>query len=90
MFGLEDSGKGESIIRYQAYPNEKPVFTSDVTIEGWEKLDDTIPELPKAAIGNVWVNRDSEIRRSSLENFIPCTTLKGVCQEPVPKDLFLQ
>ena len=61
VFGLEDSGEGESIIRYQAYPNEKPVFTSDVTIEGWEKLDDTIPQLPKAAIGNIWVTKVSKL-----------------------------
>ena len=31
VFGLEDSGEGESMITYQAYSDEKPVFTSDVT-----------------------------------------------------------
>lgn len=55
VFGWEDSGEGESKITYQAYPDEKPVFTSDVPFKNWKKLDSEIPALPKAAVGNVWV-----------------------------------
>jgi len=55
VFGLEDAGKGESMITYQAYPNEKPIFTSDVMLKGWKKLDTLLSALPERALGNVWV-----------------------------------
>jgi hypothetical protein len=28
VFGLEDSGQGDSTVTYAAYPGEKPVFSS--------------------------------------------------------------
>ena len=62
VFGLEDSGEGESMITYQAYSDEKPVFTSDVTIKDWKKLDSEIPALPETAVGNVWVADVPKIR----------------------------
>ncbi len=55
VFGVEDSGTGDSTVTYEAYPDEKPVFSSDVDLGGWTKLEGAIPFLPKAAEGNVWV-----------------------------------
>lgn len=54
VFGIEDSGGG-SKITYEAYPGEKPVFSSDVNLEGWRKPAEAIPFLPEAARGKVWV-----------------------------------
>ncbi len=55
VFGLEDSGAGDSTVTYEAYPGEKPVFSSDVEIAGWKRLEDALPFLPTAAEGHVWV-----------------------------------
>ena len=55
VFGLADSGEGESTITYQAVPNEKPVFSATVGINDWQKPDTLIPALPEAARGKVWV-----------------------------------
>ena len=55
VFGLPDSGKGDSTITYEAFPGEKPVFSSGVEITGWKKLDGENSTLPKAARGKVWV-----------------------------------
>lgn len=85
VFGLEDSGVGDSTITYAAYPDETPVFSSGKRIEGWKKVSGTLPGLPKAAIGNVWVAEtadrfftlyDSEglLPRARSSGFIP---LKG-------------
>lgn len=53
VFGMEDSG-GDSTITYEAFPGEKPVFSSDVELGDWKKPA-AIPFLPKAASGKVWV-----------------------------------
>lgn len=55
VFGLEDSGVGDSTVTYQAHPGEKPVFTSAVEIGGWKKLATPPPSLPPAAQGQTWV-----------------------------------
>ena len=54
VFGLEDSGEN-STITYEAFPGEKPVFSSDLELTGWKKLEKPLPFLPKAAHGKVWV-----------------------------------
>ena len=38
VFGLEDSGEGDSTITYAAYPGETPVFSSGREIKGWKKV----------------------------------------------------
>ncbi|TWU44376.1 hypothetical protein Q31b_19120 [Novipirellula aureliae] len=55
VFGLEDSGVGDSTITYAAYPDETPVFSSGREIEGWKKLETAPSSLPAAAAGKVWV-----------------------------------
>jgi len=54
VFGMEDSG-GDSTITYEAFPGERPVFSSDVELGAWKKPAAAIPFLPKAARGKVWV-----------------------------------
>lgn len=54
VFGLEDSGEGDSTITYAAYPDETPVLSSGREITGWKKVAGPLPGLPKAAEGKVW------------------------------------
>lgn len=55
VFGLEDSGEGDSSVTYAAYPGEEPVFSSGRQITGWKKVTASLRGLPKEASGNVWV-----------------------------------
>ncbi|MDB2673516.1 hypothetical protein N9Y81_01040 [Akkermansiaceae bacterium] len=54
IFGPVDSGKNSNIT-YEAIPGETPIFSSDLDLGGWEKLETPPPFLPKAAHGKVWV-----------------------------------
>ena len=60
VFGPADTG-GSSTITYEAFPDEKPVFHSDVEIELWNRLEDELPFLPEAAKGKVWVAELPEV-----------------------------
>ncbi|MEP4079424.1 right-handed parallel beta-helix repeat-containing protein [Haloferula sp.] len=53
VFGLEDSGKGDSTVTYAAYPGETPVFSSGREIKQWKKVTQELPGLPEVAKGNV-------------------------------------
>jgi len=53
VFGLDDSGVGDSTITYAAYPGETPVFSSGREIKGWKKVSGTLAGLPDAAQGKV-------------------------------------
>jgi hypothetical protein len=55
VFGLEDSGEGESTITYAAYPGEKPVFSSGQEITAWKKVSSELPGLPEEAVGHIMV-----------------------------------
>jgi hypothetical protein len=55
VFGLEDSGEGDSTITYAAYPGEKPVFSSGREIKGFRKVTGDLPGLPEEALGKVWI-----------------------------------
>lgn len=59
VFGLEDSGVGDSTITYAAYPGEIPVISSGREINDWKKVSGELPGLPKEARGNVWVAKAS-------------------------------
>lgn len=55
VFGLEDSGAGNATITYEAYPDERPVFSAGSEIQGWKQLSDTSLQLAEKAIGKVQV-----------------------------------
>lgn len=61
VFGVEDGG--DSTVRYVAYQNEKPVFSSGVAIGGWKKLEQPVPGMSVKAIGKLWVADVSDIKR---------------------------
>ena len=82
VFGLEDSGVGDSTITYAAYPDETPVFSSGREITGWQKVTDELPGLPKEAIGKVQVadvsgrfltlyDDEGMLPRARSERFVP-------------------
>ncbi|WP_411825224.1 right-handed parallel beta-helix repeat-containing protein [Luteolibacter sp. AS25] len=85
VFGLEDSGVGESTITYAAYPGEVPVFSSGKEITDWKKVTGSLPGLPAAAQGKIWeanvshkfltlYNAEGMLPRARSERFVP---LKG-------------
>lgn len=82
VFGLEDSGVGESRITYAAYPGETPVFSSGREIHGWEPVTGELPGLPESAQGKVLVANtsgkfltlydvDGRLPRARSERFVP-------------------
>jgi hypothetical protein len=85
VFGLEDSGEGNSTVTYGAYPGEKPVFSSGRMIKGWKRAPVDLPGLPAEALGKVMVaevsgnfktlyDGEGMLPRAKSEGFI---TLKG-------------
>ena len=55
VFGVQDSGEGESTVTYAAYPGETPVLSSGREIKGWERVSGQLAGLPKVAVGKVQV-----------------------------------
>jgi len=55
FFRPEDSGTETSPTLIEAAPNEQPVVSGGVPIQGWTKAKGKIPGLPSAARGQVWV-----------------------------------
>ncbi|MCP4782351.1 MAG: right-handed parallel beta-helix repeat-containing protein [Fuerstiella sp.] len=55
VFGLEDSGAGDWSVTYAAYPDEKPVFSSDRQITGWKEVNGHLRGVQKEASGKLWV-----------------------------------
>ncbi|MDA7865199.1 right-handed parallel beta-helix repeat-containing protein [Akkermansiaceae bacterium] len=74
VFGLKDSGKN-STITYEAFPGEKPVFSSSLDLTGWKKLDSPPPFLPKAAHGKIWV---AKLPKGSPERFYTLYDSQGL------------
>jgi parallel beta-helix repeat protein len=85
VFGLEDSGEGQSTITYAAYPDETPVFSSGAEITAWTKVTEELPGLPEEAKGNILVadishkfktlyDEEGMLPRAQSEQFMP---LKG-------------
>jgi hypothetical protein len=67
FFRPEDSGTATSPTLIEAATNEQPVVSGGVLIQGWEKLKDTIPGLPEAARGQVWMADAPKIGGRLLE-----------------------
>ncbi|MFT5129609.1 MAG: hypothetical protein ACI8W8_003234 [Rhodothermales bacterium] len=55
VFGPEDSGVGDSLITYAAFPGETPVFSAGREVSGWKQVDSDLPGLPRQARGKLWV-----------------------------------
>ena len=55
VFGLQDSGQGDAVVTYAAYPGETPVFSSGQEIKNWKPLTATLASLPEKATGKVQV-----------------------------------
>ncbi|MCO8123077.1 right-handed parallel beta-helix repeat-containing protein [Stieleria sp. TO1_6] len=79
VFGLEDSGGGESTITYAAYPGEKPIFSGAREITGFQKVTGDLPDLPKEAQGKVLVAKVSGSFRAlyDAEGLLPRTRSVG-------------
>ncbi len=60
VFGVDDSGVGESTVTYAAYPSETPVFSSGQEITGWQQVTGELPGVPREAQGNVMVANVSD------------------------------
>ena len=82
VFGLQDSGEGESTITYSAYPGESPVFSSGREITDWKKVSADVPGLPEAARGKVLeadvsgrfltlYDAEGMLPRAQSERFVP-------------------
>ena len=82
VFGLEDSGVGESTVTYAAYPGETPVFSSGREIKDWKRVTGDLPGLPEVARGNVWsadvsdrfftlYDAEGMLPRTQSERFVP-------------------
>lgn len=82
VFGLEDSGEGDSIVTYAAYPDETPVFSSGREIKSWQKVSGKLPGLPEVAQGKLLVANVSDwfftlydgegrLPRAQSERFVP-------------------
>ncbi len=55
VFNLEDSGKKGQKIIFKNYPDEKPVITTGVNIDNWEKINSVPEHLSEKAKGKIWV-----------------------------------
>lgn len=82
VFGLADSGEGDSTVTYAAYPGETPVFSSGREIKGWKKVSGRLPGLPEEAQGKVWsanvsgrfltlYDDEGMLPRAQSERFVP-------------------
>jgi hypothetical protein len=54
VFGLKDGPKDAYKVTYQAYKEEKPVFSSGQSVLGW-KIASNVAGMPSVAKGKVWV-----------------------------------
>ena len=82
VFGLEDSGVGDSTVTYAAYPSETPIFSSGLKIDNWEQVTGELPGLPKETVGKLQVadvsdkfltlyDAEGMLPRAQSERFVP-------------------
>ena len=79
VFGLQDSGQGDSHVTYKAYPGETPVFSSGQEIKNWKPVTTALPGLPKEAIGKIQVANVSGRFRAlfDAQGILPRARSKG-------------
>jgi hypothetical protein len=63
----EDGGTAASPTVLTAAPGEHPVLSGGVALTGWQKPGATIPGLPAAALGHVWVTAAPRFNGRLLE-----------------------
>ncbi|HET9279604.1 MAG TPA: hypothetical protein VFN95_15520, partial [Flavitalea sp.] len=51
----EDAGTTDSPTFIEAAPNEKPILSGGLQINGWKKLNEAVLGLPASAKGKIWV-----------------------------------
>ena len=76
VFGVEDSGKGDFTVTYEAYPDETPVFHSDEEINGWKSKDRKVwvTDIPKRKFHTLY-DSTGRLPRARSKEFIPVMPL---------------
>jgi hypothetical protein len=91
IFSHEDSGEEGQKITYKAVDGEVPVFTSELAVEGWIKVNELSNAFPEQLRDKVWsaplpegvgrikymFNGDKVLSRSMTKGFIPPTKFDG-------------
>jgi len=54
-FNMQDSATKNATTTYAAYPKEKPIFSSGITIKDWNIAESNTPGLPNRSKNKVWV-----------------------------------
>ncbi len=75
IFNGEEFGSGNNTIVFSAYQNEKPVFSAGKIITGWQKSEGSIPNLPEAAQGNIWVTTIPDGNPNKIARFMGKDTI---------------
>ncbi|MDF1812188.1 MAG: right-handed parallel beta-helix repeat-containing protein [Verrucomicrobiales bacterium] len=74
VFGVEDSGKDDFTITYEAYPDEIPVFHSDAEITNWKQKDADgkvwVADVPKEKFYTLY-DASGRLPRARSKGFIP-------------------
>jgi len=84
VFGLADSGEGDSTVTYAAYPGETPVFSSGRKIKGWKKVSGELPGLPEAARGKVLEAKVSGRNGTVMPKSLSRHELEATCFSELP------
>ena len=63
----EDAGTTDSPTFIEAAPNEKPILSGGVQINGWKNLNEAVVGLPASAKGKIWVADVPTINGRSFE-----------------------
>jgi hypothetical protein len=77
--------KGGNRIVFSAYPGEKPVFSGAVELTKWTLLQGTLPALPDAAKGKIWVADLPDTGQEGIARFL-CDQ-SGPLQNSISKGL---
>jgi len=74
IFGPEDSGHEDQIIRYAAWPGERPVISSLVPVTGWTKGSNGLMQAPLpgglSSVRFLWQDSEVWLPRSITDAFI--------------------
>ncbi len=74
VFG-EEFGKGNNTILISAFESEIPVFSAGKILTGWQKVENSISNLPDVAQGKVWVTKIPEGNPNTIARFLGKDTI---------------